>query len=303
MDPLKNPTTYQLTQAQRVMIDQYMDENLGTEAAREVRYIQEKPQIQIEKIKDIDSKARLGVVLGVFTFLGAVACSKIKPDMVKSFGVRLACLTTAAVVGGALGGTSSACVSFIQIKQSRDYSIWKAEKIRQNVFSHFAAFLQEEKLFSEFLCPIKQDLIEIPVKAPDGRVYNLPDIEEWLSKKEKEFPPEKLLKMSEEERREAISTFSPIRTGVYFTKNDLVYDPQYHAKLFQRIKEVFNQGLDEVVREGLLCYRTAALQTQEQIGKHLISQMTEQLQRNQIDAATFAQEVNRITTLMQLAPL
>lgn len=128
----------------------------------------------------------------------------------------------------------------LQIFTSEHYIKWRANAVIQKVFPIFKNFLDLDKQFEDFFCPISQDLIISPMRAPDGRTYEKEMIEIYLDVASKNNPEKKCE--------------SPIR-GKGFSKSELVFDLSYCQKLLLKTNEVYKMvkqiGADNVLKNGL----------------------------------------------------
>lgn len=171
-------------------------------------------------------------VTAVGTVVGALAGGVV--GTVKGGAMSVPGALTGAKIGGCAGFTLGIAVSSIhvtiQIRQSDHYIRWKTQALQDKVYPLFQDFLKQDEQFQDLICPISFALPVVPVKSPNGHVYEKASIEKWL--------------LSNPDNP------CPLR-GKSFTKSDLVYDQKHLNKIIKRAKELLNQKLNPHVGEGL----------------------------------------------------
>lgn len=147
--------------------------------------------------------------------------------------VGIASGTIAGVAGGLL--ISSAIIAKRVVKEikinidlSTYYKSWRTQALISKSLSVFKNFLDIDKKFEKFMCPITYDFITVPVKGLDGKTYENESILEHLR-----------LSKSKKESDENY-TRSPIR-GADFGEEDLVFDMQYFPKLMRKANRVYEE--------------------------------------------------------------
>jgi hypothetical protein len=211
------------------------------------------------------------------------------------------------VAGNLAGGAVGATYSVITLSHSNEYLQWKGEAIVRKVFPVWQNFLNE--YVDDFICPISQDLIGIPVRAPDGRTYEKAAIERWIN--QKELAAEGL---EEPERTNILINTSVIRACI-ITKESLVYADDYHKKLFERLATVYNDGVAAVlgpniaspnralVMEAIQVYAQNVLPQNNQIITQAYNQCLEELEAGRMTQDEYVQKTAEINQRMQVVPL
>lgn len=199
------------------------------------------------------------------------------------------------LLGGAFIGASTVLKDVVEIDESSgEYLEWWLRRIQKGAPPIVQDFIKAEQL-EAFICPITGEWIRVPVKAPDERTYESMAINLWLEKKEGEYSAEALAKMSEKEKAEI---FSPIRKR-YFTREDLVFDHDYHRNLKERIEQAFKQKVvDGDVKEGLLLYAKDVLKVQRQIFGFLAKNLGEQVGKGEITPDYFISKIRETKTVV-----
>ncbi len=175
-------------------------------------------------------------------------------------GAALGCVGFAGgPIGGAIGVSVGSTIGFfvggvyiknnitkkinIQIFTSDHYTKWRADAVIQKVFPIFKNFLDADDQFEDFFCPISQDIISIPMKAPDGKTYEKDMIEGYL------------LAVTKDAEKKCES---PIR-GKSFSRSELVFDLTYCQNLIVKTQEVYKK-VKEVEGNYILKYGLEAVQ-------------------------------------------
>ena len=187
-----------------------------------------------------------------------------------------------------------------QKEPSQEYKLWKNEAIKSKVYPSFQKFLQESVQLEGLLCDLTEDLISQPVKAPNGKVYEKGAIEDWLSRKAIEFPPERLAAMSDDARAAALLNFCPSRS-CHLTSDMLTYDFTYHQKVATALKSLSDQIDDEQFKQGFLSYQTAMLNDRKAFMDDIERELTAKLTTDAISANDFVTAYNECK--IRLAPI
>lgn len=103
----------------------------------------------------------------------------------------------------------------IALQVTDHYVLWLSQNIVDIVYPVFKNFINTDEEYQDLLCPISLDVCSVPVKAPDGRTYNLKDIAEYIEG----FTD-----------KDDVKVVSPIRNGS-FSKLDLYIDHDYCKKI------------------------------------------------------------------------
>lgn len=127
----------------------------------------------------------------------------------------------------------------VAIQFSDHYAQWRAKAIIEKVYPIFRNFIDSDKEFEDFMCPIAQDICSVPMLAPDGRTYNQKEIYEYIS-----------YKTNSDDQ----NVRSPIR-GKDFCKNDLVVDSDYCRRLIEKTEKIYQDvveyGHESAVEHGM----------------------------------------------------
>lgn len=128
----------------------------------------------------------------------------------------------------------------VTIEKSNEFALWRLNQFNDKVYFVFRNFLDTEKCFKKFICPIIGDLILMPMKAPDGHVYDWEYIEPYID-------------ALTTDPNEAVP--SPIENGKEFCKNDLVFDRKFCLDLIKKAEATYNKVLgiqaEHIKAEGL----------------------------------------------------
>lgn len=294
-----------LTSENRATIDSYTNPEHEDCLAHQLQSICDRRDLKIrlaeDTIKGVMKGVVVGTVAGSAAWSATVLLNKISfvvapiPSLIRSIFIG-------AAFGGIAGGVAASIKSVVTVTQTPAYLEWKQFAIRDKVLPLFKEFMQRADIYEDFICPVSKDIIRVPARGLDGRIYEWSAISNWLEQKEREFPPERLAQMTPQARENAKATFSPIR-GQFFTRANLKFDAEYHERLFGRIRVIFNQVVDTQVREGLLAYQDDVLNTRAQITKHLISEVSALYATDQIRKSEFEQCIEQVKRMMHLQPL
>jgi hypothetical protein len=96
-----------------------------------------------------------------------------------------------ATVGGVTGlGVGIGIGVYLNVKAAEgkaDYVGWAKEKIQEDVFSAAKELFDKDQILSSScVCPLKADIVEIAMVAPDGRLYDLEELKRWVPKAPKD---------------------------------------------------------------------------------------------------------------------
>lgn len=137
--------------------------------------------------------------------------------------------TTIGGVGGAAVGVVLARRMIITkvavaIQQSDHFMLWRTRAIANNVYPVFHNFICTEKEFKPFLCPLSRDIITIPLRAPDGQIYDYAKINDYFTTLTKD-PDERIA--------------SPFNPEIKFCRNDLYFDRKLCEDLIKKGEKVY----------------------------------------------------------------
>lgn len=184
-----------------------------------------------------------GLIGGTLGSVGGFLCANV-PGMAPGgwVGVKL---------GGAvgfIGGLFKSGYEFkIEFLASPEYNNWIKTMNEENLAPIFLKIFQNDDRFENFTCPLTHDLISVPVKAPDGKIYEQANIVEWLTKKYAEIQRAKDRGDSKEKISQISETISPIR-GIPYTIADLKYEKEYFSRLAPIIKQKLSELEDTEVK-------------------------------------------------------
>jgi len=175
---------------------------------------------------------------GIGLFTGGIVCGVAGGLVAGGGGALVGTLggiNAGFVVGIAIGAAVGATVGYVQITMDHSYLDWKAKAIQSESYAAYKAYIiREFEDADQFLCPISYDFPGIPVRTPQGHIYDLQSINEHIDAK---LAEEKIMHAAfirehltdaEKRRRQAEfdSSFCPFR-GPRFSKSDLIYDAIY----------------------------------------------------------------------------
>lgn len=150
------------------------------------------------------------------------------------------------LIGGAAGLIAGSISTTISIKADNSYRQWvelaKHESRYQAYKDYITAYFPNNQ---EFFCCISGDFPQIPVRSPNGHIYDQESIHAWLDQQEAHI--------AQGERRMRFNGVDPVLianqriymqqtaicpfSGPYFTKNDLIYDRQFALLLRQKLTD------------------------------------------------------------------
>lgn len=131
--------------------------------------------------------------------------------------------TTLGILGGiALGGFIVKVLVDEQIdialQVTDHYIFWLSQSIAEVAYPVFKNFINTDEEYKDYLCPLSSDVCSYPVKAPDGKIYNLKNISEYIEK----FTDKNDVKVT-----------SPVYGTIKFSKNELILDHGYCKKIIE----------------------------------------------------------------------
>jgi hypothetical protein len=237
-----------------------------------------------------------GSSVGFMAGAGMAATTAIPPELVASavFGPAAipAVLTARATMiiaggvagafgGGLVGGAIGTTYSIVTLTKSDEYQCWKGKAIAQRVFPIWINFLGQQ--VREFICPITHELIKVPLRGPDGIIYEKEAIEARISNN--------------------------------ITRESFVYADDYHKRLFDRLATIYNNGVVAALgpniqspdRQAFLgaiqAYAQDVLPHNQQIIANSYHQCLAELQAGRMTPNVYAQITREIRERMQIVPL
>jgi hypothetical protein len=109
-------------------------------------------------------------------------------------------------------------------------------------------------------------------------------------------------RMSQAEREAFEANISPVR-GRMFRSSDLEFDHRYHPRVFEAVRRVFNQGVDQEVRAFIERYQNAVRQTREEIARSLGADLVRRLVSREITRAVFDAQIGDLERISKLDPI
>jgi hypothetical protein len=217
-----------------------------------------------EKVKKLAHTARINVVRK-----DLAKNSKIMTISILIFGAIGSCGWIAGPVGGipgtTLGVAAGATVGGVIIKKyinkkiniaieiSQHFTEWRYDSIIGKVYPTFKNFINENKEFQDFLCPISHDICAVPMLAPDKKTYDKSSIVGYIHSRTSE---------------DDVQIESPFKNSS-FAVNELVFDVEYCRKLIIKAQEVYKtvlqQCLKNEIKFGLQAVIQNTFETMEKI--------------------------------------
>lgn len=143
--------------------------------------------------------------------------------------------------------------SQIEIKSSSQYKAWLKAQVESSMYIPYVEYLRARFPNSNtFFCMIKSDYPEMPVRSPNGHIYDLASISEWLDRKwayietrVNEMHDSTASKEQRDATRAELAQTSvcPMR-GAPFHKTELVYDTAFSLSLRDHLKELLEEDGD-----------------------------------------------------------
>lgn len=154
--------------------------------------------------------------------------------------------TAVGMVGGFCFGVYGSKIYFMS---SKKYSTWYEDIKKEELGQIYEKILNDDPRFDPFICKITNALIAIPVKAPDGQIYEKEAVTMWIKARwnviQRAHESGSQMAYIEQLR----NTVSPIR-GEPFQEEDLSFDKEYEGKLKQLILQKSSE-LEEVEQKRL----------------------------------------------------
>lgn len=282
----KAPQVFPLTQEQDHLYHLYTAERGIINWMRHFRFISSDSAARQECVRESLSGIGMGTIIGGTLGYLSTFLFKKKDDQNRDDKMTLKMVGLGAGIGAGIGGCAKAYQAVQKISHSPEYHNWRNQAIQTNVYPLFQKFLKESDELQDLMCPLTDDLITDPVKAPNGRIYEKKAILDWLEKKNREYPPERLAQLSYDERQEAFKNFCPFRSG-YFTQNQLVPDFEYHRRVAVALKKQFDQVLSEQFKQGLLSYHTAMFKDRQALLREITRDVADLFSSGKISQEEF----------------
>ena len=211
-----------------------------------------------ETIKGVFYGAVAGGVVGGVA--GGVLGCKLSPTVGTGYGIVIGCGCGA--VGGAIGGGLVGGATGYEIGQvlgAREgraraeatvtrmpiFRHWKTQKYQVILPALMRSMTMQEREPFNLECPITHDFMEEPVRAADDHYYERKDISAWLAKWDRDYPPERLAQLTEEERRQIFLQTSPSNSARIDAAH-LYLHPDYYDDLYDRMKAIYNGKIGEL---------------------------------------------------------
>jgi hypothetical protein len=244
-------------------------------------------KLRVEVLKGACVGGLVGGGMGAFvSYLAKTAVAKsvrlvLPPPVASALTVAEGCsyLYAAGVgmVSGALVGVAvSATLTISRDVETDTYLEWRAQAIRTNVYPLFQQTIADEKLeLREFLCPLTVSLVTFPCRTKNGQLFEKDALVA-------------LIQLNKEEGRPTVYE------GETIEEKDLVYDPFYHPRLFQRLQQLLDEKVDsykntllssysEAIREGLMKFKDSIRESSIEILKKMVMVYRELNHKGQID--------------------
>jgi hypothetical protein len=126
-----------------------------------------------------------------------------------------------------------------------EYRHWKTQKYQVILPALMRSMTLQEREPFNLECPITHDFMEEPVKAADDHYYEREIIRAWLDKWDRDYPPERLAQLTEEERRQIFLQTSPSHSSRIDSAH-LYLHPDYYDVLYDRMKAIYNGKIGEL---------------------------------------------------------
>ena len=282
----KAPQVFPLTQEQDHLYHLYTAERGILNWMRHFRFISSDSAARQECVRESLSGIGIGTIIGGTLGYLSTYLFKKKDDQSRDDKMTLKMVGLGAGIGAGIGGCAKAYQAVQKISHSPEYCNWRNQAIQTNVYPLFQKFLKESDDLQDLMCPLTDDLITDPMKAPNGRIYEKKAILDWLEKKNREYPPERLAQLSYDERQEVLKNFCPFRSG-YFTQNQLNPDFEYHRRVAIALKKQFDQVLSEQYKQGLLSYHTAMFKDRQALMREITRDVADQFSSGKISQEEF----------------
>jgi len=162
------------------------------------------------------------------------------------------------ISGGIVGGVVGACtgafaghlfsypLTTFKVSYSQEYIRYSRDVLDSRIGESFSQIFTEDTVLRECTCPITHEIFIIPVKAPDGKIYEQSEIVRWIT----EHP-----KMDRNDPEYVPN--SPIR-ACDIDLDDLTIDLPMFEKVAMRIKTIVVQDMENLVKYKILSSNIAS---------------------------------------------
>ncbi|PIS00204.1 MAG: hypothetical protein COT84_08805 [Chlamydiae bacterium CG10_big_fil_rev_8_21_14_0_10_35_9] len=242
--PVNNPIQAReiprpLTDEQRKEMEKMIDTSKSIQ-----EYLKEHPMNGMELLQEYAPRTLIlssvggGAAYGVSIMLGLSS-----PVTTTAIGIGI-------FGGAALGIKTSKDKIESNVFASLDFERWKTSAIKDNVYDQYQDFIKEDDRLAELLCPLTLDLINYPMKAPDTTPTGHPDGTVFEGRCIAAYLRNCTL-MGIINNRTHPLRIQPL------TLESLTFDHSYHKKVYDKLNEILNESILDVVREGLEAFRNS----------------------------------------------
>jgi len=137
----------------------------------------------------------------------------------------------------------------ITISFSDHFASWRAMATAQKIYPIFRNFVDMDKEFEGFMCPITDDICAIPVVSPGGKTYEQSAIYAYIDGTRAD---------------PSVKIISPLRDE-HFSKNELIINVKYCRDLNKKCSEIYRR----ILANGK--------QLEVQYGMHAVMQNTKEI--------------------------
>jgi hypothetical protein len=249
----------------------------------------EKTKVKISLVKNIIEDVGKGITASVLVGASAFGIFGLLIGGPSGFvgGVKLG--AKLGTVGGALDGGLRGIKEFkVEFMASEKYKEWVEEARKTDVYPIFRKVVEGDKRFDDFNCSLSYDLICVPVRAPDGRLYEQQNIVAWIKQKEEVIKQAMEAGAMQDKIDEIRETLSPIRAKVgSFTVDDLKYCPEYFIKLDQlakiKISEMENDETKRIFTSAMQTIQSGQIDDRMHIIKEQIFEVQRYVRKHKLD--------------------
>ncbi|MGD2169003.1 MAG: hypothetical protein PVI40_02040 [Chlamydiota bacterium] len=194
------------------------------------------------------------------------------------------------VAGAALGIKLTINEERYLVSISPTYQNWKARAIQERVYDQYQDFIKQDERLAEFLCPITLDLINYPMKAPDTTPNGRPD--------GTVFEGEQIIAHINHYMRGDLfdERTHPLRIQPLHPAM-IKFDPTYHKKVYDRLNEILNESILDVVRSGLEAFRDSIQAPCLITLNELENKLFQELQNEEITYDEYTTAKNRLNNI------
>lgn len=228
------------------------------------------------------------------------------PGFVVGYKIGVVLSTAGETIEGGLRGFKEFKIQFMT---SDKYKQWVEEARKTDVYPVYQKIIEGDARFDDFICPLKMDLICVPVRAPDGKTYEQANISEWIKKKENQLKEATNAGYSTEKINSIKETLSPIRANVNsFSVDDLRYQLDYFTQLDKiakvKISEMNNAEEKRIFKSAIDAILMGHISDRKQIIKEQMFEVQRYVRKHKLDPSIsekvtekLMQELDRIEEL------